>query len=218
MKAMILAAGRGKRMGELTENCPKPLLKVGENTLIEWQIKRLKANGFKELVINVGYLGEQIKDNVGDGTRYGVEIAYSVEPQTGLETGGGVFQALPLLGDKPFLLTNADVFCDYPYRQLADKRPEQLHAVLVKNPDFKEKGDFSVNQHQLQRGVNYTFAGISVVSPRLFAGCQAGFFPIAPLFKQAIDAGQATAEIFDGIWHDVGTPKRLQVVENAYGR
>ncbi len=218
MKAMILAAGRGKRMGKLTENRPKPLLKVGAKTLIEWQIKRLQDNGFEELVINVGYLGEQIRQYLGDGSRYGVKIAYSVEPQAGLETGGGVLQALPLLGDAPFLLTNADVFCDYPYWQLADKNPEYLHAVLVNNPAFKEKGDFAIKKRRLQRGQDYTFAGISVLSPRLFAGCQAGYFPIAPLFHHAIDNNRAGAEIFTGMWHDVGTAERLQQVEAIYNR
>ncbi len=214
MKAMILAAGRGKRMGSLTDNCPKPLLKVGDNTLIEWQIIRLKNNGFTDIVINVGYLGQQIIDYLGNGYRYGVNITYSVEPQTGLETGGGVLNALPLLGDKPFLLTNADVFCDYPYRCLAEtnlvgQQLGLLHLVLVPNPDFKEKGDFSITDNRLRQGCDYTFAGISVISPQLFNGCQAGFFPIAPLFHQAITDNQATAEIFGGLWHDVGTPERL---------
>ncbi len=212
MKAMILAAGRGKRMGRLTENCPKPLLKVGDNTLIEWQIIRLKNNGFTNIVINVGYLGEQIMAYLGSGSRYGVSISYSQEPQAGLETGGGVFNALPLLGDKPFLLTNADVFCDYPYQRLRNKHPERLHAVLVPNPEFKQQGDFSVIGKQLQCGTDYTFAGISVISPRLFKGCQAGFFPIAPLFHKAITEGKADAEIFNGVWHDVGTPERLKNV------
>ncbi len=215
MKAMILAAGRGKRMGTLTDSLPKPLLKVGDKTLIEWQIIRLKKNGFTDIVINVGYLGQQIIDYLGNGQRYGVNIAYSVESQTGFETGGGVFNALPLLGDEPFLLTNADVFCDYPYGQLAEKHIERLHLVLVSNPDFKEKGDFSITDSLLRAGTDYTFSGISVISPKLFEGCQAGFFPIAPLFHQAITDSLATAELFNGIWHDVGTPERLSQVSNA---
>lgn len=217
MKAMILAAGRGKRMGRLTENCPKPLLVVGGKTLIEWQIYRLKKHGFSELVINVGYLGEQITKHLGDGSRYGVSIAYSLEPQIGLETGGGVFQALPLLGDAPFLLTNADVFCDYPYAQLIKQCPKSFYAVLVKNPNFKPDGDFSLKGSCLQRGGDYTFAGISVLSPCLFAGVEAGFFPLAPLFYQAIDSGNAKGEVFTGSWHDVGTAERLQCVRDIYG-
>ncbi len=209
MKAMILAAGRGKRMGELTEKTPKPLLTVGEHTLIAWQIMCLRDNGFTDIVINLGYLGEQIRAQLGDGSQLGVSIAYSVEPQTGLETGGGVFQALPLLGDAPFLLTNADVFCDYPYRQLADHHPDSVHLVLVNNPGFKTQGDFAIDNGKLQRGTDLTFAGISVINPKIFADCQTGFYPIAPLFNQAIRAGTATAEHFHGLWYDVGTPERL---------
>lgn len=209
MKAMILAAGRGKRMGALTEKTPKPLLKVGEYTLIEWQILRLRDSGFAEIVINLGYLGEQIRAHLGDGSHLGVCIVYSVEPQTGLETGGGVFQALPLLGETPFLLTNADVFCDYPYRRLTDLHPDSVHLVLVDNPDFKARGDFSLHNDRLQHGETLTFAGISVINPHIFSDCQAGFYPIAPLFNQAIDTATATAEYFHGQWHDVGTPERL---------
>lgn len=209
MKAMILAAGRGKRMGELTEKLPKPLLKVGEYTLIEWQILRLREHGFAEIIINLGYLGEQIRAHLGDGSRLGVKIAYSTEPQTGLETGGGVFQALPLLGEAPFLLTNADVFCDYPYHQLAEHNPTSVHLVLVDNPAFKARGDFNIENGLLQTGADFTFAGISVINPSVFADCEAGFYPIAPLFNAAIAEKTATAEHFNGLWHDVGTPERL---------
>lgn len=222
MKAMILAAGRGKRMGELTKNTPKPLLKVGEYTLIEHQILRLKQAGFDELVINLGYLGEQINAYLGDGSRYGVRIDYSTEPQAGLETGGGVFQALPLLGNKPFLLTNADVFCDYPYQQLYNQSTDSVHLVLVDNPDFKATGDFSINNSLLtaNKGCDkdYTFSGISVINPQIFNGCEAGFFPIAPLFHQAIAQQTATAEHYAGQWFDVGTPERLDNVNAMWAQ
>ncbi len=213
MKAMILAAGRGKRMGSLTENTPKPLLKVGGRCLIEWQIARLEQAGFKDIVINLGYLGEQIANYLGDGGRYGVAIEYSIEPPEGLETGGGVFQALPLLGDKPFVLVNADVFCDYPYELLRSKTPESIHLVLVDTPAFKAKGDFALLNGQLVVGEQLTFSGISVINPKIFAHCQAGFFPIAPLFHQAIENGGATAEYYSGQWMDVGTPERLMQAE-----
>lgn len=215
MKAMILAAGRGKRMGELTENTPKPLLKVVDKTLIEWQIKRLSDAGFTDIIINLGYLGEQIRAHLGDGSQLGVTIVYSVEPQTGLETGGGVFQALPLLGEAPFLLTNADVFCEYPYHRLREQQPDSVHLVLVDNPDFKARGDFNIENGALQAGEDFTFAGISVVHPRIFAHCEAGFYPIAPLFNEAIATKTATAEHFCGLWHDVGTPERLLQVGHA---
>lgn len=213
MKAMILAAGRGQRMGKLTEKQPKPLLKVNQFTLIEHQISRLKANDFDEIVINIGYLGGQISRYLGDGSRYGVAISYSIEPQTGLETGGGVLQALPLLGQQPFLLTNADVFCDYPYATLRQLLPESVHLVLVDNPAFKAVGDFSLDSGYLQTGDDFTFAGISVINPTIFAQAVAGFFPIAPLFHQAIATKTATAEHYQGMWHDVGTPERLAAVK-----
>ncbi len=215
MKAMILAAGRGKRMGELTKNKPKPLLKAGKYSLIEHQLIRLRENGFTDIVINVGYLGEKIIDYLGDGKSYGVRIAYSREPQTGLETGGGVLQALPLLGEAPFLLTNADVFCDYPYRQLADKRPASVHLILVDNPDFKCDGDFSLQGEKLCSGNTLTFAGISVINPVIFADSQAGFFPIAPLFQQAIVQQTATGQYYNGLWYDIGTPDRLALVKQC---
>ncbi len=214
MKAMILAAGRGKRMGALTEKTPKPLLKVGNYCLIEWQIIRLERAGFKELVINLGYLGKQISDYLGDGRRYGVTIDYSLEPQEGLETGGGVFQALPLLGDEPFVLVNADIFCDYPYEQLKSKSPRGIHLVLVDTPSFKEKGDFSIRANQLIVGNQLTFSGISVINPVIFTGCRAGFFPIAPLFHKSIINGEATAEHYLGQWLDVGTLERLKQANN----
>ncbi|PIE62210.1 MAG: mannose-1-phosphate guanylyltransferase [Desulfobacterales bacterium] len=142
-------------------------MKIGEYSLIEHQLIRLRENGFKDIVINVGYLGEQIINALGDGKSYGVRIAYSREPQTGLETGGGVLQALPLLGEAPFLLTNADIFCDYPYRQLADKRPASVHLILVDNPDFKSDGDFSLQGEKLGSEKTLTFAGISVFNKQL---------------------------------------------------
>ncbi|MBS9778069.1 MAG: nucleotidyltransferase family protein [Gammaproteobacteria bacterium] len=217
MRAMILAAGRGKRMGALTDDCPKPLLKIGDLTLIEWQVSRLAANGFTEIVINVGYLGDQIVHLLGEGDKYGVSILYSREPSEGLETGGGVFQALPTLGSEPFLLTNADVFCDFPYRTLSSFKPNSFHAVLVKNPDFKVIGDFCLRDGYLQRGGSYTFSGISVINPQLFENSVEGFYPIAPLFYDSIDRGVATGEYYSGDWFDVGTPERLSIVRKMCG-
>lgn len=216
MKAMILAAGRGKRMGKLTEKTPKPLLEVDGCPLIVHQIRRLERAGFIDLVINLGYLGEQICDYLGDGRRYGVNIDYSVEPQSGLETGGGVYQALPLLGMKPFLLTNADVFCDFPYEKLRNLSIDWLHLVLVPNPSFKPVGDFGLSANRLIADKTHTFSGISVVSPELFATCQAGFFPLAPLFYQAVKQSKATAQCYQGQWFDVGTPARLAQVNQLF--
>lgn len=218
MKAMILAAGRGSRMRELTDKLPKPLLKIGGRSLIEWQIIRLRERGFDEIVINVGYLGEQIMTALGDGSRYQVTIQYSIEPQRGLETGGGVFQALQYLGDKPFVLTNADVFSDFPYdslKQYANVGGVQL--VLVDNPGFKQSGDFAIQDNRLIRGDALTYAGISVINPTIFQGCTAGFFSIVPLFYQAIANRQAGALHYAGLWEDVGTPERLKHLQQRHG-
>ncbi|PIE45728.1 MAG: mannose-1-phosphate guanylyltransferase [Gammaproteobacteria bacterium] len=217
MKAMILAAGRGKRMGVLTDKMPKPLLKIAGKFLIVHQIERLRDNGFFDIVVNVGYLGKQIIAALGDGEQYGVRLKYSIEPQEGLETGGGVFQALPLLGASPFLLTNADVFCNYPYALLQQQRPDSVHLVLVDTPEFKQKGDFSLagDGSLLCEGDTLTFSGISVINPIIFARCQPGFYPIAPLFKQAIESGTATAEYYQGQWQDVGTPERLKALQSS---
>ncbi|MGY0399138.1 MAG: N-acetylmuramate alpha-1-phosphate uridylyltransferase MurU [Ostreibacterium sp.] len=217
MKAMILAAGRGKRMQGLTKNHPKPLLMVADKALIEWQIERLQQAGFSEIVINVGYLGQQIQAFLGDGSFYGVTITYSVEPQIGLETGGGVFQALSLLGNKPFLLTNADVFCDYAYERFLHCHPDSIHLVLVDNPIFKDKGDFSLMGKKWCREQTLTFSGISVINQTSFQQSAPGFYPILPLFDQAIMAQSATAEHYSGEWHDIGTPERLLEVNKRYG-
>lgn len=211
MKAMILAAGRGARMQHLTIDKPKPLLKVLDKPLIDWQINRLVTAGFSEIVINLGYKGELLQQYLGDGSRYAARFLFSKEDEQGLETGGGVFQALPFFEDKPFLLTNADVFCDYPYVQLKDYdlATNLSHLVLVDNPTFKTQGDFTLQQTRVGLGDALTFAGISVVHPALFANAQAGRYPIAPLFREAIAQQRVSGEHFAGIWHDVGTPERL---------
>jgi len=217
VKAMILAAGRGERMRPLTDTTPKPLLRIGGQTMIERHVHALARAGFTDLVINYAHLGEQIEKALGDGDAYGVEIAYSPETGGALETGGGIFNALPLLGSEPFLVVNSDIWTDYPFEQLPD-RPEALaHLVMVDNPGQHPQGDFSLSMRQLSsKGpAMLTFSGIGVYRPELFSGCTAGAFPLAPLLRQAMEAGQASGEHYRGRWFDIGTPERLDAVNRV---
>lgn len=218
MKAMILAAGRGSRMGALTQNTPKPLLKIGKYHLIEWQIQRLAAAGIREFIINLAYLGEQIAAALGDGSRYGVQISYSPEPEGGLETAGGIIQALPLLGEAPFLVANADVWCAPDYRRFISDYQEQMlaHLLLVPTPAWKNSGDFDLAGERVIIGDTYTFAGISVIHPRLFAGENGGFLALAPFLRRAAQQGRLSGCLFTGQWQDVGTPERLASLQAQY--
>ncbi|MBQ0841289.1 MAG: nucleotidyltransferase family protein [Gammaproteobacteria bacterium] len=211
MKVMILAAGRGERMGRLTDHCPKPLLQVAGRALIEHHILALKAQGFSQLVINVAYLGKQIKDALGNGERWGVHIEYSDEGNQALETGGGIFKALPLLGEAPFLLLNADVWTDFPYESLRNKTDKNIHLVLVNNPAHNLKGDFSLiaNRVELATSEWLTYSGVGVFNPTIFANEEAGVFPLAPLIRESISRHQVSGELYQGEWIDVGTPERL---------
>ncbi len=215
MKAMILAAGEGRRMRPLTLSTPKPLLQVRGISLIEHHIRRLAEAGVRELVINVAYLGEQIRAALGDGGAHGVHIQYSVEPEP-LETAGALHHALPLLGDAPFLLINGDVWTDYPFAKLRSHNLRNLgHLVLVPNPEHKLTGDFSLddtgNISELDGATSFTFSGISLVSPSLIRGYPQARrqFPLREVFSWAIRDQQLSGELFAGTWCDVGTPERL---------
>jgi MurNAc alpha-1-phosphate uridylyltransferase len=216
MKAMILAAGLGNRMRPLTLTTPKPLLAVGGKPLIVWHIEALKAAGISDLVINTAWLGHKLHEALGDGSAYGVNIQWSDE-QEPLETAGGIQQALPLLGNEPFLLVNGDIWLRYDFKRLIDKDLGQqlAHLVLVNNPPQHPKGDFAFCNDQSNSLVlpdgeeKYTFAGVSVLSPQLFADLPAGKAPLAPLLRQAIAQGLVSAEHHAGAWVDVGTPERL---------
>jgi N-acetyl-alpha-D-muramate 1-phosphate uridylyltransferase len=218
MKAMILAAGRGERMRPLTYNTPKPLLMVGDKPLIVWHIEALAGAGIQEVIINHAWLGEQIPQALGDGSRWGLTIRYSAEGNLGLETGGGIFNALPLLGDEPFLLVNGDVFTDINLANLAQRRLSEAmlaHLCLVDNPEHHSRGDFSLSaQGLVSDAPSLTFAGVSLISPALFAGCQSGTFPLAPLLRKAMQTHQVSGEHHHGFWLDVGTPERLHYLEN----
>lgn len=216
MKAMILAAGLGNRMRPLTLTTPKPLLAVGGKPLIVWHIDALKAVGITELVINTAWLGHKLHEALGDGSTYGVNIQWSDE-QEPLETAGGIQQALPLLGNEPFLLINGDIWLRYDFKRLINKDLGQqlAHLVLVNNPPQHPKGDFAFCKDQSNSLVlpegeeKYTFAGVSVLSPQLFADLPAGKALLAPLLRQAIAQGLVSAEHHAGAWVDVGTPERL---------
>jgi MurNAc alpha-1-phosphate uridylyltransferase len=213
MKTMLLAAGLGTRMRPLTDHTPKPLLPVGGRPLIEHHLLRLAAAGFVDVVMNVSHLGEQIEACLGDGARLGVSIRYSREPQP-LETGGGIFRALPLLGTEPFLVLNGDVWTDYPLQRLRSVAPRRGHLVMVDNPGHLTHGDFHRGADGVLSergdGPTLTYAGIAVFHPDLFEGCADGVFPLRPLFIRAMQEGLLTSEYYGGQWLDVGTPERLQ--------
>lgn len=218
MKAMILAAGKGERMRPLTLHTPKPLVPVAGVPLIEYHLRGLAAAGFDEVVINHAWLGQQIEDHLGDGSRWDLRIAYSAEAEP-LETGGGIFKALPLLGEQPFVLINGDVWTDYDLARLRRPLAGLAHLVLVDNPEHHAKGDFSLAQDRVSdasgEGARLTFSGLSVLHPALFDGCQAGAFKLAPLLRQAMAQGQVSGEHHPGQWIDVGTLERLAQVERV---
>lgn len=216
MKVMILAAGLGTRMRPLTDHCPKPLLPVAGKPLIVHQIERLAAMGFNELVINLAYRGEQIEAYLGSGVTLGVSIEYSRESEP-LETGGGLFQALPMLGEEPFLLVNGDVWCEAPLAELNLAAGDLAHLLLVKNHEHHPDGDFILQGGRVlypqDGGERFTYSGISLLHPQLFAGQQAGKFPLAPLLRQAMGLNRVSGELYAGYWLDVGTPQRLTELE-----
>jgi MurNAc alpha-1-phosphate uridylyltransferase len=211
MKAMILAAGRGERMRPLTDTTPKPLLRIAGQCLIEYHLKALAAAGIHDVVINLGHLGEQIEALLGDGRRYGLALRYSQEGDHILDTGGGIHHALPLMGAEPFLVINGDIFTDFPFDRLPAQPGRLAHLVLVANPAHHPQGDFSLVDGQVHAAGApcFTFSGIGVYRPELFAGCDAGVFPLAPVLRRAMAAGRVSGEYYEGMWCDVGTPERL---------
>lgn len=218
MKAMILAAGKGERMRPLTLSTPKPLLPVAGVPLIEYHLRALAAAGFREVVINHAWLGEQIEAALGDGQRWGVSIRYSAEGQP-LETGGGIFQALPLLGEEPFLVVNGDIWTDYDFATLRRPLAGLAHLVMVDNPAHHPTGgDFCLENGLLHDGqpgaATLTYSGISVLHPQLFRDCAGGAFKLAPLLREAMAQGQVSGEHMHGQWIDVGTVERLAQVED----
>jgi MurNAc alpha-1-phosphate uridylyltransferase len=217
MKAMILAAGRGERMRPLTDSVPKPLLRIGGQTLIERHVYALARAGITELVINHAWLGEQIEKALGDGDAYGVSIRYSAETDNSLETGGGIMKALPLLGAGPFIVVNADIWTDFPFASLPSSMDSLAHLVMVENPAQHADGDFSLSEGRLSQSgpAMLTFSGIGVYQPEVFADCSPGAFPLAPVLRKLMDAGQVSGERYTGRWFDIGTPERLDAVNRV---
>lgn len=219
MKAMILAAGRGERMRPLTDHTPKPLLKVHGKPLIVWHLQNLANAGFKEVVINHAHLGNQIESALGDGSQWNIQISYSPET-VALETAGGIANALPLLTEnkrriEPFLVVNGDIFTEIDFAAIRLPQHMLAHLVLIDNPPQHSQGDFAiqngllVNQGQPMR----TFSGVGVYHPDLFAQIKRGDSArLAPLLRGAIAENKASAQYYQGIWHDIGTPERLQVL------
>lgn len=217
MRAMILAAGQGVRMRPLTIKTPKPLLRVKGKPLIQYHVESLVRAGVHEIVINHAVMGEQIEAFLGDGHTLGAEIHYSAEGNTPLETGGGIFRALHLLGEQPFIALNADIWTDYPLQNLPQRLTTLAHLVLVGNPRHNLQGDFSLcgdNQVINQGTPRYTFSGIGVYQPELFSDCRPGAFPLAPLLQKAVDENRVTGELYTGVWSDIGTPERLRAVQD----
>lgn len=216
MKAMILAAGKGERMRPLTLHTPKPLVPVAGVPLIEYHLRGLAAAGFKEVVINHAWLGAQIEAHLGNGAGWGLSISYSAEGEP-LETGGGIFKALPLLGKQPFVLVNGDVWTEYDFSRLPKTPAGLAHLVLVDNPGHHGQGDFCLQQGLVSDGADgaatLTYSGIAVIDPALFDDCEAGAFKLAPLLRDAMRAGRVTGEHYSGCWVDVGTLERLAEVE-----
>ncbi|MDO9468680.1 MAG: nucleotidyltransferase family protein [Thiobacillus sp.] len=224
---MILAAGRGERMRPLTDHAPKPMLVVGGKPLIVWHIERLSAAGFPRIVINHAHLGQQIEDALGDGAAFGVSIAYSREGSA-LETAGGIATALPLIDAEVFPVVNGDIYCEYDFSRLIEPMArlaagqDRAHLVLIDNPPHHPQGDFVLEAGRVTATLltpnpsRLTFSGIGVYHRALFADTPAGEkAPLAPLLRQAIDAGRASGEHFTGRWVDVGTPERLQQLDES---
>jgi MurNAc alpha-1-phosphate uridylyltransferase len=216
MRAMILAAGRGERLRPLTDKLPKPLVEIAGKPLIEYHLDALARAGYREIVINQGHLGELLRETLGDGDRWGVHIHWSDEQPDALETGGGIFQALPLLGTAPFLVINGDVWTDYPLTRLRAVKCDWAHLVMVPNPPHNPEGDFSLVSARIRNSgpSKLTFSGIGVYHPRLFDGCQAGKFSVVPLLRNAMQGQLVTGEAFTGWWDDIGTIDRLESVRN----
>jgi MurNAc alpha-1-phosphate uridylyltransferase len=212
--AMILAAGRGERLRPMTDTTPKPMLRVRGQPLIERHVAALARAGMARIVINLAWLGSCISGYLGDGARYGVSIAYSDEQPRALETAGGIFRALPLLAPGPFAVVNGDVYTDFQFETLQIAADRDAHLVLVPNPAQHPDGDFGLDRGLALAAAadKYTFSGIALYRPAFFAGCSDGVFPLKPLLLRSMAAQRCSAELYTGVWEDIGTPERLQAL------
>jgi N-acetyl-alpha-D-muramate 1-phosphate uridylyltransferase len=226
MKAMILAAGRGERMRPLSDFTPKPMLGVAGKPLIRWQLDRLVAAGFTDIVINHAWLGEHIEHALRSGEGFGCHIQYSREDQA-LETAGGIVQALPMLGDEPFAVVSADIYTEYNYLTLAPiiediaRGHVDAHLVLVPNPEFHPAGDMGLADHLIQPDIEprFTYGNIAVFHPKLFAGLPRGEKKkLFPWLYEFARAGRVSGELFDGVWDNIGTPQQLNALDAKLSR
>jgi MurNAc alpha-1-phosphate uridylyltransferase len=215
LRAMVLAAGRGERMRPLTDQLPKALLSVRGKALIVYHLEKLSLLGVREVVINLAWLGDRIRAALGHGERWNLRIQYSDEGQSALETGGGIYRALPLLGSDPFLVVNADVFSDFDFGSLRIEPSALAQLVFVANPAQHPEGDFALREGRVQEqgSSRWTYSGIGLIRPELFEGCSAGRFPLLPLFRRAIAAGRVGGQLHTGLWSDVGTVERLAALQ-----
>jgi MurNAc alpha-1-phosphate uridylyltransferase len=221
VKAIVLAAGRGERLRPITDTTPKPLVPVGGKPLIVYHLEALLKAGIRDIVINLSWLAERIRTVLGDGSGYGVRIRYSDEGSVALETGGGIFNALPLLGPGPFMVVNGDVWTDMDFGRVVQRWKDDVgagalaHLVLVPNPTQYPRGDFGLAGDVVveRESDRFTYSGVGVYTAELFAGCEPGKFPLLPLLKRAIAAGRLRGELHSGEWCDVGTPERLSLLD-----
>ena len=208
----MLAAGRGERLRPLTDRLPKALVEVHGKSLLEHHLEKLGEAGIEDVVINLGWHGEQIKQRIGRGRAFGLRVAYSDEGENVLETGGGILKALPLLGADPFLVMNADIYTAMPVPDISLDEQALGHLVLVPSPAYRDAGDFVLVDGQVRNApqATLTFAGVAVYRPELFAACKPGRFSVVPLLRQAADDGRLQGSLYKGLWADVGTPERLK--------
>ncbi len=216
-RAMVLAAGRGERLRPLTDFVPKPLLQVGGETLLGRHLRLLGSIGVTDVVVNTAWLGSMLVRQAGDGDRYGVRIHYSDEGDEALETGGGIFRALPRLGEQPFLLLNGDIWTDFDLTLIAEPAGDELASlVMVPNPPHNPAGDFGlVDTRVLNDGARLTYSGIAMLHPELFADCRPGRFSLAPLLRRAIADGRVRGQLHEGAWFDCGSPANLEAARRA---
>ena len=219
MKVMLLAAGRGERLRPLTDTVPKPLIEAGGKALIVRLIESLVAAGHDDMVINLSWLGDSIRSALGDGGRFGARLRYSDEGENVLETGGGIVNALPMLGGAPFLVVSADIFTDFDFASLTAEPSGLVHLVLVDSPGHNPEGDFAIEDGLLRNhgGARLTYSGIGVYRPELFKDEKPGRFPLAPLLRQAAEDDRAGAEHYRGEWWDVGSMERLEALRKKLG-
>ncbi len=215
MRAMLLAAGRGERLRPLTDEVPKSLVEVRGESLLERHLASIHAAGVRTVVINLGWLGDRIVERVGSGERYGLNVLYSQEGENILETGGGIHKALPMLGDEPFLVINADIYTDMPMPRIELAAEHVGHLVMVPSPGYRDGGDFDIEDGLIRNGETQklTFSGVAMYRPAFFDGCEPGRFPLAPMLREAADHGKLSGSLYQGLWADIGTPDRLRAIQ-----